>query len=266
MNRSQFEHLLSILKKVIHYTLSLLFIGILILALVHPSLFKEFLGWIGHIVGQIGFWNYGLVALSGIAESLPIIGVIFPGQNIVIIVGSFFWKHHIYGLIAVATAGVYIWHQIGYWLWEKYGIQLIEEYGPSVGFWKTEARYLEEQIQKRWGIFMVFGTFHNITRAFVPFIAGSMKMDKKRFALYNFIGSLLWAVVIIVVGVMFGHYYDIILKKLPWILGGLMVVIIGYILLFKKKEFMKYLEEKEAENLEKEEKETEKQRNRETDK
>lgn len=90
MNRTQFEHLLSILKKVIHYTLSLLFIGILILALVHPSLFKEFLGWIGHIVGQIGLWNYGLVALSGIAESLPVIGVIFPGQNIVIIVGSFF--------------------------------------------------------------------------------------------------------------------------------------------------------------------------------
>ena len=99
---------------------------------------------------------------------------------------------------------------------------------------------------------MVFGTFHNITRAFVPFIAGSMKMDKKQFALYNFIGSLLWAVVIIVIGVMFGHYYELILKNLPWILGGLMVLIIGYMVLFKKKEFMQYLEEKEKEQQEKE--------------
>jgi membrane protein DedA with SNARE-associated domain len=76
-------------------------------------------------------------------------------------------------------------------------------------------------------------------------------MDKKQFMLYNFIGSLLWAVVIIVLGVMFGHYYEIILKKLPWILGGLMIVIIWYILLFKKKEFLQYLEEKEAERNEK---------------
>jgi membrane protein DedA with SNARE-associated domain len=97
---------------------------------------------------------------------------------------------------------------------------------------------------------MIFGTFHNITRAFVPFIAGSMKMDKRKFALYNFIGSLLWAVVVIVVGVMFGHYYEVILKKLPWILGGLMILIIGYILIFKKKEFLKYLEDKEAEKNE----------------
>lgn len=97
---------------------------------------------------------------------------------------------------------------------------------------------------------MIFGTFHNITRAFVPFIAGSMKMDKRKFALYNLIGSLLWAVVVIVVGVMFGHYYEVILKKLPWILGGLMILIIGYILIFKKKEFLKYLEDKEAEKNE----------------
>jgi membrane protein DedA with SNARE-associated domain len=208
------------------------------------------LDWIAHIVRLIGYWNYGLVALSGIAESLPIVGVVFPGQNIVIIVGTFFGKHHMYSLIAIATLGVYVGHQIGYWLGEKYGISLIDEYGPSIGFGKTEVKYLEDQILKRGGVFMILGTFHNITRAFVPFIAGSMKMDKRRFALYNFIGSLLWAVTIIVLGVMFGHYYEIILKKLPWILGGLMVLIIAYIILFKKKEFIQYLEEKEKENEE----------------
>lgn len=247
MNTTRLERILTILKKTIHYVLSLLLIALLVLALVHPGLFKQFLDWIAHIVRQIGLWNYPLVAISGIMESLPVAGVVFPGQNIVIIVGTFFGKHHLVWLITVATIGVYIGHQIGYWLGERYGIRLIEEYGPSVGFGKIEARFLEEQIKKRGGIFMIFGTFHNITRAFVPFIAGSMKMDKKLFALYNFIGSILWASVIIVAAVMFGHYYEIILRKLPWILGGFMVLLIGYIVLFKKKEFLRYLEEKEKE-------------------
>jgi len=96
MNKTQFERFLSLLKKTIHYTLSILLIGLLLLALVHPSLFKEFLDWIAHIVKQIGYWNYFLVTLSGIAESLPVVGVVFPGQNIVIIVGTFFGKHHLY--------------------------------------------------------------------------------------------------------------------------------------------------------------------------
>ena len=116
MQKTQLEHFLSVLKKIIHYTLTIVFIGLLLLALVHPGLFREFLDWVAHIVRQIGYWNYSLVAASGVAESLPIIGVVFPGQNVVIIVGTFFGKHHMYGLIAVATIGVYIGHQIGYWL------------------------------------------------------------------------------------------------------------------------------------------------------
>ena len=210
--------LFSILKKIIHYTISLAFIGILIFALVHPHALKHLLDWFAGQVEIFGFWNYPIVALSGIIESLPIIGVLFPGQNVVIVIGGFFGKHHIIELISIATIGVYIGHQIGYWLGEKYGVRLIENYGSTVGFGKTEAKYLERQIEKRGGIFLVFGTFHNITRAFVPFIAGSMKMSKKQFALYNFIGSFLWTMTVIIVGVMFASYYEAILHKLPWIL------------------------------------------------
>jgi hypothetical protein len=73
MNTSRFEKVLSILKKTIHYTFSALFIGLLLLALVYPSVFKHFLDWVAHIVHQIGYWNYALVTASGIAESLPVI-------------------------------------------------------------------------------------------------------------------------------------------------------------------------------------------------
>ena len=73
MNKAQLEKTLAVLKKIIHYTLTVLFIGLLIVALIHPSLFKHFLDWVARIVREIGYWNYALVAGSGITESLPII-------------------------------------------------------------------------------------------------------------------------------------------------------------------------------------------------
>jgi len=94
---------------------------------------------------------------------------------------------------------------------------------------------------------VIVGKFHNVARAFVPFIAGSMGMKNKTFMLYNVIGSVVRSVSIIILGVLFAKTYEMIIDYIGYIFLGIMVLTGLYIWKFKKEAFLKYVEEKNQE-------------------
>lgn len=120
-----------------------------------------------------------------------------------------------------------------------------------VGLGRTETRRLRVQIQKNGAWFIILGKFHNFARAFIPFIAGSMGMRARTFWIYNIAGSILWATVIISLGVFFIEHYEIILDWLQYIILGLLVAFGLYIWFFRREAFMDYLREKQQEIEEK---------------
>jgi membrane protein DedA with SNARE-associated domain len=61
-----------------------------LLTLFKPDLIKVFIDWIRDIVLALGNWNYLVVFVSSIIESFPVLGVVIPGQNIMLISGGFF--------------------------------------------------------------------------------------------------------------------------------------------------------------------------------
>jgi membrane protein DedA with SNARE-associated domain len=61
-----------------------------LLTLFKPDLIKVFIDWIRDIVLALGNWNYLVVFISSIIESFPVLGVVIPGQNIMLISGGFF--------------------------------------------------------------------------------------------------------------------------------------------------------------------------------
>lgn len=223
-----------VIKKFVHYLLVIILIGVIYIWISYPNSFKLFLFWIEKEINNYWNWNYLLVALCWVFESLPVIWVFVPWQNIIIIVWGFFWKHHMVWLIIVATISVYIGHLIWFTLWEKFWIKFIAQYWESVWFGKKEVEFMEKQIEKRWWTILILWTFYNMTRAFVPFIAWSMKMDKKKFAIYNFIWSFSWALAVIVVWVMFSSYYNLLIEKLPKLLLIAWVIFVIYYYLSKK--------------------------------
>ncbi len=247
----------NILKRIWDYSLKLLIAISFILALLalfRPDLIKDAINWLKIVINWLWSWNYLIVFLMWLIESFPLIWVIVPGQNILLIVGWFFAEYsrqNLYYVIFLASIWAIISNYIWFVLWKIYWDSFFEKYWIWMWIWKTEVKYLKKGV-KKWGpIWIILWKFHNFTRAFVPFIAWSMWMSNKVFWISNIIGSILRATVIVSLWVLFAAYYKTIIDYFGYIMIWLLVLVSIYIYLFKKKEFLKYMEEKNAELEEK---------------
>jgi membrane-associated protein len=102
--------------------------------------------------------------------------------------------------ILVAIAGI-VGNTFGYWFGSKSGSYL---YAKEDSFW-FKKKYLiqsHEFFSKHGGRAIIFARFLPVIRTFAPIIAGVVKMDKKKFMVYNVISSFLWSFALIFAG----HY------------------------------------------------------------
>ena len=110
-------------------------------------------------------------------------------------------------MVLIASAGI-AGNATGYWFGKKVG--------PAMYGWKEDLlfkkHYLEqahEFYEKHGGGAIIIARFIPIIRTFAPIVAGIVQMDKKKFMLFNIIGSVAW-VFSMLVG---GHFLQI------WILS-----------------------------------------------
>lgn len=110
--------------------------------------------------------------------------------------------------VLVAVAGI-IGNMFGYWFGARSGTYL---YQKEDSFW-FKKKYLvqsHEFFEKHGGRAIIFARFLPVIRTFAPIIAGIVKMEKKKFMLFNVISSFLWAFTLIFAG----HYlYGLFLDK-----------------------------------------------------
>jgi len=247
----------NIAKKILDIFMKILIMFTVVLWIVtifKPELIKDFIEWIKDIIYSIWNWNYLIIFITSLIESFPVLGVIVPWQNILLIVWWFFSKiniNNLYYVIIVASVWTilsnYIWYLLGIYYWEKF----FKKYGIWFGIWQTEVKYLKKWVKKWWAWWIIVWKFHNLMRAFVPFIAGSMNMHKKSFFIYNILASIIRSVTIVVLWVVFAEYYETVIDYFWYIITWIMILTWIYIYKFKKKEFVKYMNEKnkEIENL-----------------
>ncbi|MDD2907382.1 MAG: VTT domain-containing protein [Candidatus Gracilibacteria bacterium] len=246
-----------IIKKVIQkifHILNIILIGLTIIIAIVSIFDKELIinliKKLEILIQSLGNWNYFIAFTSSLIEAFPVLGVVVPGQNILLIVGSFFAKISTQNLIyiyIIASIGAIIGNYIGYALGKIYGDSFFSKYGIWFGIGLTEVKYLKKGINK-WGpLGITLGKFHPLTRAFLPFIAGSMGMKNLTFMIYNVIGSIIRSITIITLGVVFGKYYEIIINHIGKFMLLLFIAVGIYIYKFKKDEFMQYMREKNEE-------------------
>lgn len=244
---------ISYVKKILDILMKTLIWMTLILALLtlfKPDLIKVFIDWIRDIVLALGNWNYLVVFISSIIESFPVLGVVIPGQNIMLISGGFFgeqWYMILLRIILIACIGSLLWNYAGYLLGKHYGKAFFQQYGMWFGIGETEVKYLEKWTQKWWAWWVILAKFHNLARAFIPFIAGSTGMKHKQFITYNIIGSVIYSVTIILLWVVFAKYYETVLGYIQYIFIWVIAITILYIWKYKKPEFKQYMHDKNLE-------------------
>ncbi|HEX4372665.1 MAG TPA: VTT domain-containing protein [Puia sp.] len=159
--------------------------------------------------------NGGLWALLFIifAETGLLLGFFLPGDSLLFVAGIytnelaaylFDTKSDLLNLvlitIMVTFCGV-LGNMVGYWFGAKSGPFLYERKDSFL----FKRHYIEDAkgfYEKHGGSAIVFARFLPIIRTFVPVIAGVVKMDKKKFSLYNLIGCIAWVTTMLFAG----HY------------------------------------------------------------
>jgi len=131
-----------------------------------------------------GFFLPGdaLLFVTGIYSDQLITAALFPSHNEWLDL-SILW-------LLITTAGV-IGNFVGYWFGRKSGPFLYER-KDSFFFKKRHLMQAHDFYEKNGGSAIIIARFVPFIRTFAPIVAGIVKMDRKKFAYYNFLGCILW--------------------------------------------------------------------------
>ncbi len=177
-------------------------------------------------------WGYVVVIIAALAEAMPMLGIIIPGQTFVI-AGGFLAKLgvlNLWSVIAFAALGAIVGDFIGYIIGKYYGHRFLSRYGKYFFFRKKYYEKTRELMRENKWKALIIGRFNSLTRAFAPFIAGSSDVKFREFFICNIVGGIAWAVVFVVAGYLFGASYELAAKYIGRVVFG--AVILSFILVY----------------------------------
>jgi membrane-associated protein len=138
----------------------------------------------------------------------------------------------IFSLIIAGVLGNYA----GYWFGYRTGPILFNK-NDSLLFKKRYVVMAQQFYDKYGGMALILGRFFPIIRTFAPIFAGVVKVDLRKFTLYNIIGSVAWVVTLCLSGYFLGIKYPAIRNYLQYVILGFFIITTIPLLLafFKKK-------------------------------
>jgi len=127
---------------------------------------------------------------------------------------------------------------VGYWSGNKFGYLFKgNKEGKRPLIKEKHIESAEEFYQKRGGFAILIARFLPVVRTFVPIVGGIVKMDFKRFMLFNILGAILWVVSITTAGFLLGENQWV-QDNLEWTIFGIVAVVtlpVVFKMVFKKK-------------------------------
>jgi membrane-associated protein len=172
---------------------------------------------------SLGFYALLIVVF---AETGVFFGFFLPGDYLLFMSGLLCSTGKCYvpvftlvlSLIAAGVAGNYA----GYWFGYRAGNQLFTKNNSF--FFKT--RYIElakEFYARHGGMALVLGRFFPIIRTFAPIFAGIVKMDIRKFTIYNFLGCIVWVNTFTLSGYFLGIKFPELKDYLEYVILGLII-------------------------------------------
>ncbi|WP_316819732.1 DedA family protein [Pedobacter gandavensis] len=178
------------------------------------------------------------------AETGLFFGFFLPGDYLLFLAGMFVATGKldvnlyvlILGLIVAAVSGNFT----GYWFGRKTGPVLYDR-KDSFFFKKRYLKAAEDYYNKQGAFALIMGRFVPIVRTFAPIFAGVVKLDFKRFALYNFAGAIIWIASLTLLGYFLGKRFEKEINDylLYIIIGFIVITTIPLVYTFVKKKVVK---------------------------
>jgi len=152
---------------------------------------------------------YGVVFLLALSESIPIIGAVVPGSAVILAISALVPSGVVtlWPLLIAATAGAIIGDGLSFWLGQRYHREILGRW-PLNRYPELIAR--SEGFFSRHGDKSVFlARFTPGVRAFIPLLAGMLRMPGRRFYAANVVSALAWAPSHILSGVVVGAAFGL---------------------------------------------------------
>lgn len=186
------------------------------------------------VANALGAWTYALVGFFAFAETGAFIGLIAPGETVMLLGGAVAGQGtiNLYVLIALAWTMACAGDVTSFVLGRRLGREFLLDHGPRFGFSHERLRQVEDFFSRHGGKTILLGRFVGFVRAFAPFIAGSSGMRFRQFFPYSVLGCGIWVSAMVVVGYVFSRSIDTAIKyagKGAVLLGVLIVVVVGVV-------------------------------------
>jgi membrane protein DedA with SNARE-associated domain len=165
---------------------------------------------VGSVGSALGPYTYALVAVMAFLETGAFVGLLAPGETVVIVGGVVAGQGHInlVALLGLTWICAFAGDLTGYALGRRLGRPFLLEHGPRVHI--TEARLLRvEAFFARYGLATILvGRFVGLVRAIAPFLAGASRYPAGRFAVVAAAGTGLWSAAFVLLGFAFWQSFD----------------------------------------------------------
>jgi membrane-associated protein len=196
-----------------------------------------------HLTNPESIIHYGGLALLlfvVFAETGLLIGFFLPGDSLVFISGMIcvsrpeMLEVSLGVLILVVSTSAILGNIAGYWFGYKVGPSLFSR-KDSLIFKKKYLLLTQKFYNKNGGKTLIIGRFLPIIRTFAPILAGVIKIDFKKFMLYNIIGAFAWIGLLTSLGYYLGRYQWVRLNIGYIVIGLIVITLIPLITTFPKK-------------------------------
>jgi membrane protein DedA with SNARE-associated domain len=164
-------------------------------------------GLLEDVSNTLGAWTYLLVGVFAFVETGAFVGLVVPGETVMLLGGAVAGQGaiDIYLLIAIAWFTAWAGDTTSFFIGRRLGREFVIKHGPRVGIGHERFEKVEDYFSRHGGKTIFIGRFISLVRAFAPFIAGSSGMRYRAFVPYSILGTGLWASAHILVGYFFSR-------------------------------------------------------------
>jgi undecaprenyl-diphosphatase len=191
------------------------------------------------ISSTLGGWTYLLVAVFAFAETGAFVGLVVPGETVMLLGGAVAGQGaiSIYLLIAIAWFSCWLGDTTSFFIGRRLGREFVLEHGPRFGIGHERFERVEAYFARHGGKTIFIGRFISLVRAFAPFVAGSSGMRYRAFVPYSILGTGLWASAHILVGYFFSRSIETAAKyagRGAFLLATTIVVAVGIVFVVRR--------------------------------
>jgi membrane protein DedA with SNARE-associated domain/membrane-associated phospholipid phosphatase len=165
---------------------------------------------IGDIAEALGPWTYALVGVMAYLETGAFVGLVAPGETVVIAGGVVAGQGEIQllPLIGLVWLCAVLGDTTSFYIGRRLGRRFLERHGPRLKITPERLEQVEGYFARYGGRTIVIGRFIGLVRALAPFVAGSSGLTYGRFIPYSIVGTGLWSTTFCVLGYVFWRSFD----------------------------------------------------------